>query len=135
MGHFVKSKPMTFRNLYDCQISNGTQDKSLIGWPEALYIHAPLNSSRCPLACPAFACASMREGGASWTRVISFDNNLALGYIPTMTKASEAARELARLSVSARRLKWGEKGFREKLQAWGKLGGRPRGKKGNRNAN
>jgi hypothetical protein len=52
-----------------------------------------------------------------------------------MTKASEAARELAKRSVSARRLKWGEEGFREKMQAWGKLGGRPRGKKGKRNAN
>jgi hypothetical protein len=51
-----------------------------------------------------------------------------------MTKASEAARELARRSVAARRLKWGEKGFRERMQAWGKLGGRPP-KKGNRDAN
>jgi hypothetical protein len=52
-----------------------------------------------------------------------------------MGKASEAARELAKRSVAARRLKWGEAGFREKMQAWGKLGGRPRGKKGKRNAN
>jgi hypothetical protein len=52
-----------------------------------------------------------------------------------MRKASEAARELAKLSVAARRRKWGADGFREKMQAWGKLGGRPRGKKGNRNAN
>jgi hypothetical protein len=63
------------------------------------------------------------------------DNNLAIGYFKRMRKASEAARELAKLSVAARRRKWGADGFREKMQAWGKLGGRPRGKKGNRNAN
>jgi hypothetical protein len=51
-----------------------------------------------------------------------------------MGKISEAARELAKLSVTARRLKWGEQGFREKMAAWGKLGGRPRAKKGKRNA-
>jgi hypothetical protein len=45
-----------------------------------------------------------------------------------MGKASDAARELAKRSVLARRLKWGEEGFRKKLQAWGKLGGRPRTK-------
>jgi hypothetical protein len=52
-----------------------------------------------------------------------------------MRKPSEAAMELAKLSVAARRRKWGKQGFRERMQAWGKLGGRPRGKKGNRNAN
>jgi hypothetical protein len=52
-----------------------------------------------------------------------------------MNKASEAARELAKLSVAARRRKWGAEGFREKMQAWGKLGGRPRDKKGKRNGN
>jgi len=52
-----------------------------------------------------------------------------------MSKVSEAARELARRSVAARRLKWGNAGFRKKMQVWGKLGGRPRGKKGDRNAN
>jgi hypothetical protein len=51
-----------------------------------------------------------------------------------MSKASEAARELAKLSVAARRRKWGDEGFRKKLRAWGKRGGRPRGKKGNRHA-
>jgi hypothetical protein len=50
-----------------------------------------------------------------------------------MGKASEAAKELARRSVAARRRKWGAVGFREKMQAWGKLGGRPP-KKGKRNA-
>lgn len=50
-----------------------------------------------------------------------------------MVKASEAARELARHSVAARRRKWGAVGFRERMQAWGKLGGRPR-KKGKHNA-
>lgn len=45
-----------------------------------------------------------------------------------MGKASEAARELAKRSVAVRRMKWGVEGFREKMQAWGKLGGRPRTK-------
>jgi hypothetical protein len=49
-----------------------------------------------------------------------------------MSKASQAARELAKLSVEARRRNWGAVNFREKMQAWGKLGGRPRVKKGNR---
>ena len=43
-----------------------------------------------------------------------------------MSKASEAARQLAKRSVAARQLKWGKEGFRERMQAWGKLGGRPR---------
>jgi len=47
-------------------------------------------------------------------------------------KANKAARELANLSVAARKRKWGKKGFRKRMQAWGKLGGRP--KKGKRNA-
>jgi hypothetical protein len=48
-----------------------------------------------------------------------------------MSKASEAAKELARHSIRARRLKWGETGFRERMREWGKLGGRPpkKGKK------
>jgi hypothetical protein len=49
-----------------------------------------------------------------------------------MSKASEAAKELAKRSVAARRLKWGNAGFRKKMQAWGKLGGRP--KKGKHDA-
>ena len=44
-----------------------------------------------------------------------------------MNKTSQAARELAKLSVAARRRKWGEQDFRAKM-AWGKLGGRPRTK-------
>jgi hypothetical protein len=40
-------------------------------------------------------------------------------------KTSDAARELARRSVEARKQKWGKKGFRERMRAWGKLGGRP----------
>jgi hypothetical protein len=62
-------------------------------------------------------------------------NNLALGYCAKVKKLNEAAKELARLSVATRRRKWGAEGFRKRMQAWGKLGGRPRGKKGNRNAN
>ena len=52
-------------------------------------------------------------------------NNLALGYRVRMKKASDAARELAKHSVKARKQKWGKKGFRERMRAWGKLGGRP----------
>jgi hypothetical protein len=52
-----------------------------------------------------------------------------------MSNVSEAARALAKRSIAARRLKWGEEGFRERMRAWGKLGGRPRGKKGKRDAN
>jgi hypothetical protein len=63
-----------------------------------------------------------------------FDNNLTLGYIRSMTKTSEAARQLARRSVAARRQKWGKEGFRERMQVWGKLGGRPP-KRGKRDAN
>ena len=67
-------------------------------------------------------------------RVKQLDNNLTIGYINSMKKASEAARELAKRSVAVRRLKWGKNGFRKRMQAWGKLGGRPP-KEGKRNAN
>jgi hypothetical protein len=67
--------------------------------------------------------------------MVAIDNNLAVGYISTMSKASEAARELARLSVASRRRKWGAEGFREKMQAWGKLGGRPKKEKVNADGN
>jgi hypothetical protein len=50
-----------------------------------------------------------------------------------MTIVSEAAKELAKRSVAARRRAWGKKGFRKKMQEWGKLGGRP-SKKGKRDA-
>jgi hypothetical protein len=46
-----------------------------------------------------------------------------------MSKASEAARELARRSVEARKRKWGKSGFKAKMRAWGKLGGRPKKEK------
>jgi hypothetical protein len=55
-----------------------------------------------------------------------------------MNKTSEAARMLAQLSVAARRRKWGDVGFRKRMQTWGKLGGRPVGsgkQKENGNAN
>jgi hypothetical protein len=48
-----------------------------------------------------------------------------------MGKATEAARELGKRSVAARRLMWGEEGFRKRMRTWGKLGGRPRKKEGN----
>jgi hypothetical protein len=60
------------------------------------------------------------------------DNILSLGYSPYMSKVSEAARALAKCSIEARRLKWGRVGFRKKMQAWGKLGGRPPKKEGKR---
>jgi len=58
--------------------------------------------------------------------------NLTVGYILPVGTASKAAQELARLSVAARRRKWGREGFRARMRAWGKLGGRPP-KKGNDN--
>jgi hypothetical protein len=51
-----------------------------------------------------------------------------------MSKATEAARELAKRSIQARREKWGEEEFVRRMRAWGKLGGRPRTKKGKTDA-
>ena len=62
------------------------------------------------------------------------DNILAIGYYFGMGKVREAARELAKRSVRARREKWGEKEFVRRMREWGKLGGRPR-KEGKRDAN
>ncbi len=42
-------------------------------------------------------------------------------------QSSDAARLLARRSVKARREAWGEEAFVQKMRAWGKLGGRPKG--------
>lgn len=47
-----------------------------------------------------------------------------------MTKTSDAAKELAKRSVEARKKKWGKKEFARKMREWGKLGGRPLRKKG-----
>jgi hypothetical protein len=44
-----------------------------------------------------------------------------------MTEVSQAASLLGRKSVEARKKKWGKKEFVRKMQAWGKLGGRPKG--------
>ena len=44
-----------------------------------------------------------------------------------MSIATQAARALAKRSIAARRRKWGAKGFRKRMRAWGKLGGRPKG--------
>jgi hypothetical protein len=41
----------------------------------------------------------------------------------------KAASLMGRKSVESRKSKWGKKEFKRKLQAWGKLGGRPRKKK------
>jgi hypothetical protein len=65
---------------------------------------------------------------------IALQLNLTLGYNYVMTRASKAAKQMAKLSVAARRLKWGEEGFRAKMRLWGKLGGRPRNDKGSTNA-
>jgi hypothetical protein len=43
-----------------------------------------------------------------------------------MAKATDAAKELAKRSIAVRRKLWGEDGFRERMQKWGKLGGRPK---------
>lgn len=59
---------------------------------------------------------------------------LTVGYCSNMSKASQAARELAKRSIRARREKWGEKEFVRRMREWGKLGGRPR-KEGKRDAN
>jgi hypothetical protein len=40
---------------------------------------------------------------------------------------NQAARLMGRKSVEARKKKWGKKEFVRKMQAWGKLGGRPKG--------
>ena len=40
--------------------------------------------------------------------------------------ARQAGRELARLSVEARKARWGEEGFKRRLREWGRLGGRPK---------
>lgn len=42
-------------------------------------------------------------------------------------KISEAASLMGRKSAKARAKKWGKDEFRRKMQAWGKLGGRPKG--------
>lgn len=55
--------------------------------------------------------------------------NLPVGY-KNAVSTTEAAKELAKRSVRARRLKWGNEGFRKRMREWGKLGGRP-SKKGN----
>jgi hypothetical protein len=41
---------------------------------------------------------------------------------------SEAAILLGCRSAEARRKKWGEKEFVRQMRAWGKLGGRPKGR-------
>jgi hypothetical protein len=59
----------------------------------------------------------------------SLEDNLTLGYSALMQSdraVSEAAREMARRSVEARKQAWGEKEFIRRMQEWGKKGGRPR---------
>ena len=45
----------------------------------------------------------------------------------TKTKASQAASLLGKRSVAARRKKWGDAGFIEKMREVGEKGGRPKG--------
>jgi hypothetical protein len=45
-----------------------------------------------------------------------------------MTDVSKAASLMGRKSVEARKKKWGKQQFVRKMQEWGKLGGRPKGK-------
>lgn len=44
-----------------------------------------------------------------------------------MTETSHAASILGRRSAQARIKKWGRQEFNRRMQAWGKLGGRPKG--------
>jgi hypothetical protein len=47
---------------------------------------------------------------------------------------SKAASALGKRSAAARKKQWGAAEFKKRMQAWGKLGGRPKGstKKGER---
>lgn len=45
------------------------------------------------------------------------------------TEAQKAASLLGRRSAKARIRKWGKAQFLRKMRAWGKTGGRPKGKK------
>jgi hypothetical protein len=47
-----------------------------------------------------------------------------------MTDVNKAASLLGRKSAEARRKKWGKKEFVRRMQEWGKLGGRPKGRSG-----
>ena len=100
---------------------------SFVLFPHTRYLSGP--------HCLARSCMSILAGAISTGIRKRLTNNLALGYYGGMAKVNEAARELAKLSVAARRAKWGNEGFRKRMQAWGKLGGRPSGKKGSRDAN
>jgi hypothetical protein len=44
------------------------------------------------------------------------------------TAASEASSLMGRRSVKARIAKWGKAEFERKMQEWGKMGGRPKGR-------
>jgi esterase/lipase superfamily enzyme len=67
--------------------------------------------------------------------ITALDIILTIGYIQDMQKkTSDAARLLGEKSVRVRRKKWGEKEFVRRMRAWGKLGGRPRTKKGRNDA-
>ena len=43
----------------------------------------------------------------------------------------EAAKALAGRSIEARKQAWGEDEFRNRMRAWGKMGGRPKGSRKN----
>jgi hypothetical protein len=45
-----------------------------------------------------------------------------------MTDVSKAASVMGRKSVAARTKKWGKKEFIRRMQDWGKLSGRPKGR-------
>jgi hypothetical protein len=44
----------------------------------------------------------------------------------TNRSVNQAASLLGKRSADARKKAWGEKEFKKKMQAWGKLGGRPK---------
>jgi hypothetical protein len=54
--------------------------------------------------------------------------NLTIGYNAPVTDLNKAASLMGRKSAEARKKKWGKKEFVRKMQDWGKLGGRPKGR-------
>lgn len=62
------------------------------------------------------------------TSMIELIYNLTLGYNEGMADVSRAASAMGRRSAEARIEKWGRREFVRRMRAWGKLGGRPRGK-------
>jgi hypothetical protein len=60
----------------------------------------------------------------------SLDYYLSLGYCDDMSAISQAASLLGRRSAQVRIKKWGQEEFERRMREWGKLGGRPGKKRG-----